>query len=120
MSATELAAVIVVMASVVVVVLLALALASIQSTLREVREAVELLRAETAPLLDELDRVARDANAEMERVDVVLRRADSISGAVDGASRLAYLAFSNPVIKTISIASGTGQALRALRRKRAD
>lgn len=118
MSATELAALIVAIASVVAVVLLAFGLVSIAKTLKEVRIAVELLRTETVPMVVGLGDTVRNANAELERVDVLLGTAESISGTVDSASRLAYLAFSNPVIKALALASGTGRAARSFRRKR--
>jgi hypothetical protein len=38
---------------------------------------------------------------------------------VDSASRLAYLAFSNPMIKVIALATGTSRAARSFRRQRA-
>ena len=83
------------------------------------RRAVELLRTETLPVMVELRRLVRAANAELERVDDLLGTAESITGTVDSASRLAYLAFSNPVIKAVALASGTGRAARSLRRKEA-
>ena len=118
MSATELAALIVAIASVVAVVLLAVALVSIARTLKEVRLAVELLRTETVPVVLELGDTVRNANVELERVDALLGTAESISGTVDSASRLAYLAFSNPVIKALALASGTSRAARSFRRNR--
>ena len=60
----------------------------------------------------------RAASVEIERVDSLLGTAESITGTVDSASRLAYLAFSNPVIKGLAVASGTGRAARSLRRGR--
>jgi Bacterial protein of unknown function (DUF948) len=118
MSATDLAALIVAIASVVAVVLMAFALVSITKTLKEVRTAVELLRTETMPVMLDLGDTVRSANAELERVGGLIGTAESISGTVDSASRLAYLAFSNPVIKGMAVASGTGRAARALRRDR--
>jgi hypothetical protein len=118
MTATELAALIVAIASVVAVVLMAFALVSITKTLKEVRLAVELLRTETMPVMVELGDTVRSANAELERVGGVLGTAEAISGTVDSASRLAYLAFSNPVIKGLAVASGTGRAARSLRREK--
>ncbi len=58
------------------------------------------------------------ANYELDRVDDLLGTAESIGGTVDSASRLAYLAFSNPVIKGLAVASGTGRAARSFRRRR--
>ena len=118
MTSTELAALIVAIASVVAVVLLAVALVSITKTLRAVRDTVELLRTETVPVMADLGDAVRSANAELERLDDVLGTAESIGGTVDSASRLAYLAFSNPVIKAIALASGTGRAARRFRRTR--
>ena len=118
MTATELAALIVAIASVVAVVLLGVCLASITKTLKEVRAAVELLRTETVPVVTELGDTVRSANAELERVGELIGTAESISGTVDSASRLAYLAFSNPLIKGMALAAGTGRAARAFRRNR--
>ena len=118
MTATELAALIVAIASVVAVVLLALALSEITKTLRALRGTIEALRSETVPVMVELGETVRTANQELERLDGVLGTAESIGGTVDSASRLAYLAFSNPVIKTIAVASGTGRAARRFRRRR--
>ena len=118
MTATELAALIVAIASVVAVVLLTFVLVSVTKTLKEVRAAVEVLRVETLPVMIELGDTVRNANAELERVGGVIGTAQSISGTVDSASRLAYLAFSNPVIKGLAVASGTGRAARSLRRSR--
>lgn len=118
MTATELAALIVAIASVVAVVLLGVGLVSIARTLKDVRRAVEMLNTETLPVVVELGDTVRGTNAELERVDRLLGRAESISGTVDSASRLAYLAFSNPVIKVLALASGTGRAARSLRKDR--
>lgn len=118
MTATELAALIVAIASVTAVVLLAVGLVSIAKTLREVRAVVELLRIETVPVVEDLGEIVRNANADLERVDGLLGTAESITGTVDSASRLAHLAFSSPVIKGMALASGTGRAAKSFRRKR--
>ena len=118
MTATELAALIVAIASVVSVVLLTFALISINKTLKEVRLAVEILRTETMPVVAELGDTVHTANLELERVDHLLGTAESIGGTLDSASRLAYLAFSNPVIKGLALASGTGRAAKSFRRRR--
>jgi uncharacterized protein YoxC len=117
-TATELSALIVAICSVVAVVLLVFALASLVRTLRALRETVETLRAESVPVVTELRDTVRQANADLERVDVLLDSAESISGTVDSASRLAYLAFSNPVIKALAFAAGTSRAARRFRRTR--
>jgi hypothetical protein len=69
-------------------------------------------------MVAEMRTAVGQANAELERVDVLLGTAESISSTVDSASRLAYLAFSNPLIKAIAFASGTAGASRRMRRRR--
>ena len=114
--AGEVAAVIVAIVSVVAVVLLAFAIASLTRTLRAMREAVEMLHRETLPAVTEMRQTVRQANQELERIDSLLGTAESISATVDSASHLAYLAFSNPVIKVMAVGAGTAKAAKALRR----
>lgn len=118
MSGSELAAVIVAIASVVAVVLLVIAIISLVRTLRALRETVEDLRAEAVPAVAEMRETVQSAHGELERVDVLLDRAESVSATVDSASRLTYLAVSNPVIKTMAFAAGTTRAYRRLRKER--
>ena len=117
MSASDLAAVIVAVAAVVGVVLLVFAIVSLTRTLTAVRMSVEELRRETLPVIDELQRTVTQANTDLERLDTLLDSATSVTNTVDSASQLAYMAFSNPVIKAIAFASGTARAARALRRR---
>jgi hypothetical protein len=116
MTATELAALIVAIASVAAVALLGVAISALLSTLRALRDTVEVLRSESVPVITELRDTVRQANADLERVDELLGTAESISGTVDSASRLAYLALSNPLIKALAFAAGTGRAARRFRR----
>ena len=97
---------------------LVFAVYALNSTLRQLRSAIEDLRRETLPVVHEMRVTVGQANVELERVDTLLGTAESISSTVDSASRLAYLAFSNPVIKAIAFASGTGRAARRFRRTR--
>jgi hypothetical protein len=69
-------------------------------------------------VVNEMRQAVGQANVELERVDSLLGTAESISTTVDSASRLAYLAFSNPVIKALAFASGTTRAARYFRRVR--
>jgi uncharacterized protein YoxC len=116
MSASDLAAVIVAIASVVAVILLIFVVVAINRTLTEMRMSIEQLRRETLPVVDELHRTVVAANAELQRLDGLLESASSVTATVDSASHLAYLAFSNPLIKAIAFAAGTSKAARALRR----
>jgi hypothetical protein len=74
------------------------------------------LRTNTVPLVADLHDTVKSANAELERVDGLLVTAESIGATVDSASRLAYLAFSNPMIKAAAFAAGTGRVVRRMRR----
>lgn len=120
MSASDLAAVIVAASSVAAVVLLTVALIALTRTLRALREVAELMRTETAPVLGDLRDTVRTANHELQRFDRLVSTAESVTGTVDSASRLAYLAMANPVIKGVAFASGTAKAARRLRKKEAE
>ncbi|MCU1484913.1 MAG: hypothetical protein JWN67_1659 [Actinomycetia bacterium] len=116
LSAADLAAVIVAIASVVAVVLLVFVVVAVNRTLATLRLSIEQLRRETLPVVDELHRTVTTANAELVRLDAFLDSATSVSATVDSASHLAYLAFSNPLIKVMALATGTAKAAKALKR----
>ena len=116
-TATELAAIIAAISSVAIVVLLAVLLVAVTRTLAEVRVSVEEVRRQALPLLDDASRTVATANAELVKVDELVDSAQAISGTVDAASHLFYLAFSNPVIKAMALATGTAKAGRALRKR---
>jgi len=91
-------------------------------TLRDLRHEVATLRAETGPLLAELQQSTRSASAvveearhDLERFDRVLGSAEAISDAMVGSGRVARAALSTPVIKTAAFATGTSRAVRRLR-----
>lgn len=124
MSATDLAAVVVAIASVVGVMLLLFALVAFTRTLRAVRASVDDIHTRLAGALDDARRATVRAaddlervEGQLERVDGVLAAAESVSATVDATARLAYLALSNPVIKVLAAASGTARAARRLRRR---
>jgi hypothetical protein len=119
-SASDLAAVIVAACSVVAVVLLAVGLVALVRTLRALREVATLLRTETVPVLDDMHDTIEAANYEIMRLDGLVTTAESVTGTVDSASRLAYIAMANPVIKGVAFASGTAKAARRLRGRKAD
>jgi hypothetical protein len=116
--ASDSAAVIVACASVLALAVMVWAIVALTKTLRLLQQSVDEMRRETLPMVAEMRMAVGQANAELERVDILLGTAESISSTVDSASRLAYLAFSNPVIKAIAFASGTAGATRRMRRRR--
>lgn len=103
--------------AVAVVALLVVVRALVRS-LRLLDVTVAELRRGTVPLVDDAQRALQQVTGQLERVDALLDTAQSVGATVDSASRLAYLAFSNPLIKTMAFASGTGRAFRRLRRRR--
>jgi hypothetical protein len=119
MSASDLAAVIVAVCSVAAVVLLAVGLVAMLRTLRALRDVARLLRTETVPVIEDLRDTVDAANHEIVRLDHLVTTAESVTGTVDSASRLAYIAMANPVIKGVAFASGTAKAARRLRGRKA-
>lgn len=111
----ETAALVAAIAVAVLAVGLLIALLSLMRTLTALRQTAEELRITTLPLVVDARTTVAQANAELERVGVLLGTAESISTTVDSASRLAYLAFSNPVVKTLAFSAGTARAARRLR-----
>ncbi len=92
-------------------------------TLKALRAEVESLRAETRPLLAEMQlstdaarATMAQARTDLDRFDRVLGSAEAISDAVSGSGRVARAALSVPVIKVAGIATGTSRAWRRLRR----
>lgn len=104
-------------ALVVLIVFLLYSLLSLNKTLAALRLTVEELRRESVPLVSSMRSTVDQASTELDRVDGLITTAESISHTVDSVSRLAYLAFSNPVIKVMAFGSGTARAARRFRRK---
>jgi|HubBroStandDraft_1064217.scaffolds.fasta_scaffold191846_2 hypothetical protein len=88
--------------------------------LRDLGRVVDELRRETVPLVHGARVVVDQAATEMVRVGDVLDSAEAVSSTVDSASRLAYRAFSNPVVKILAYSTGVGSALRRFFGRRAD
>jgi len=116
--ASDAAAVVVAVASGIAVLVLLWAVVALTRTLRKLSASLDEVQREALPAVLELRGTVKRADAELDRVDSLLGTAETISATVDSASRLAYLAFSNPVIKGLAFASGTGRAARRLRRNR--
>jgi Bacterial protein of unknown function (DUF948) len=113
----DIAALVVAIVAGVLVGALVIMLASLNATLRALRETTDELRRSTGPLLAEVRDAVTQANAELGRVDGLLVTTENIANTVDSASRIAYAAFSNPVIKTVAFTTGTSRAWRRLRHR---
>ncbi len=123
MSAADLAVVLVTVLTVGAFVCLVVVVMNLLRTLRELRSTLESVQRTALPLVDELRDTVVQAGAEVDRVDDLLETAASIQQTVDHASRLTYVAFSNPLIKVVSffrgVGRGTGRAVgRGGRRRR--
>jgi uncharacterized protein YoxC len=117
-SAGDVAAVIAAVAMAILVVGVLFAVGSLIRTLGTVRVAVDDMRRVAVPLLTDVHTAVRQANGDLARVDGLLETAESITGTVDSASRLAYAAFSNPVLKAVAFFTGASRMVRRLRRRR--
>ena len=90
------------------------------ASVRDIGQAAEEIKAETLPLLHQMNGIAQRTETELVRMDDLMERVTSISATVDSASHLAYLAFSNPVIKALAFGSGTSRALTRMRKRGED
>jgi hypothetical protein len=112
MSADHVAALVTAIAAAVTSLVLAGIVVVLGKKVRDLGRAVEELRRETVPLVHDARVVVDQAATEMVRVGDVLDSAEAVSATVDSASRLAYRAFSNPVVKVLAYSTGLGSALR--------
>ena len=114
LSASDLALILVTVASVVSMVGLLFALQRILVAVRRVTRTLDELNAQALPLIDQVADALAEANAELARVDKLVGSAESISATVDATSKLAYRALSAPVIKTVALRSGATRAARRM------
>jgi hypothetical protein len=115
MSAGEIAVLVAAGACVLAVVGLLFAMTALRRQVRRLEAVAEDLRVQTMPLVVEAHRVVDQAATEMERVGAVLESTESVSATVDSASRLAYRAFANPVVKVLAVRAGAAGGMRRLR-----
>src|SRR5665213_404531 len=115
MSAGQIAVLIAAIACILAVVGLLVAIRSLRRQVRQLADVADDLRRQTMPLVAEAHRVVDQAATEMERVGAVLESTESVHSTVDSASRLAYRAFANPVVKVLAVRAGAAGGLRRLR-----
>ena len=104
-------------ASIVCVLAVAGLLVALSSLRREVARLEVLadeLKRQTVPLVADAHRVVDQAATEMERVGAVLDSTESVHATVDSASKLAYRAFANPVVKVLAVRAGAASGMRRL------
>jgi hypothetical protein len=120
MSADNIAALIAAIVAGTVSIVLVGVVVMLGRRLRDLGRVVDELRRETVPLVHGARVVVDQAATEMVRVGDVLDSAEAVSSTVDSASRLAYRAFSNPVVKILAYSTGVGSALRRFFGRRPD
>ncbi len=114
MSAGQIAVLIAAIACILAVVGLLVAIRSLRRQVRQLADVADDLRRQTMPLVAEAHRVVDQAATEMERVGAVLESTGSVHSTVDSASRLAYRAFANPVVKVLAAKAGAAGGMRRL------
>lgn len=112
MTAGQTAVLIASIACILAVAGLLVAIISLRRRVREMATVAEDLRRQLVPLVADAHRVVDQAATEMERVGAVLESTESVHSTVDSASRLAYRAFANPVVKVLAARAGAASGLR--------
>ena len=89
--------------------------AALSSSVAAIADDLDELRRQTLPLLADTRAALRRAEGDNSKVDALLLTAQSITGTVDSASKLAYGVLANPVVKVLALLSGTRRAAGRLR-----
>lgn len=114
MDITEFAAFIVAIAVVVTAVYLVTAMNNLNRTLTMLEDTANQLREEGMGAFRELRQLISDADAELDKVDLVLDRADQATTVMSETSRRTHEAVQDPVIRSLAVASGTSKVARSL------
>ena len=115
MSAGDVLAVVAATVVTMLVAVLAATLVSLVRTLRDLRDTANALYDEALPLLEAARDAAQDAASEVDRVERLVTSAERLSGAVDGASRIAARTLRSPVVKAMAFGTGVSRAAQKLR-----
>src|SRR5271155_3538860 len=114
MTTGEIAVLVAGIACLLAVIGLLVAIGSLRREVTRIGALADELRRQTVPLVADAHRVVDQAATEMERVGAVLDTTESVHATVDSASRLAYRAFSNPVVKVLAVRAGAASGIRRL------
>jgi hypothetical protein len=119
MNVTDFAALVVAIAVVVAAAFLIVAVNNLNNTLAKLEDTAHQLRDEGIAAFRDLRRLVADADAELDKVDLVLDRADQATTVMAETSRRTHEAVQDPVIRTLAVASGTSRVAKGwLRRKK--
>jgi len=114
MTTGEIAVLVAGIACLLAVIGLLVAIGSLRREVTRIGALADELRRQTVPLVADAHRVVDQAATEMERVGAVLDTTESVHATVDSASRLAYRAFANPVVKVLAVRAGAASGMRRL------
>jgi hypothetical protein len=114
MSAGEIAVLAASIACGAAVIGLLVAVGSLRRETRALQVVADELRRQTVPLVADAHRAVGQAASELERVGAVLDSTESVHATVDSASKLAYRAFANPVVKVLAVRAGAATGIRRL------
>ncbi|MEO8694084.1 MAG: hypothetical protein ABI658_11240 [Acidimicrobiales bacterium] len=115
MDAIDVAAIVAIVLCLAAAALFAVIARRMVRALRDIDALAESLRVEAVPLVSDLRATVRQAGDDLDRVEAVLGKAETIATTVDAASRLTYRALRPPLVKTMAFMSGAGRATRRLR-----
>jgi hypothetical protein len=90
------------------------AMLSLSRTMRALQAAVEELRTDTRPIVDELRDAVTTTVYDVERLDRLITSAEAVEGRVDAASRLAYRTIQSPVVKAMALSAGAQRTAQRL------
>lgn len=113
MTIIDFAAVIVAIAVVCTAVFLITAVNNLNKSLAKLEDTAQQLRTEGLSAFRELRQLVADADAELDKVDLVLDRADQATTAISETSRRTHEAVQDPMIRTLAVASGTSKVAKA-------
>ena len=97
------------------IAVLAATLVGLTRTLRDLRGTASALHDEAIPLLEAARDAVSDAAMEVDRVERLVSSAERLSGAVDGASRIAARTLRSPVVKAMAFGTGVSRAAQRLK-----
>jgi len=112
MTITDFAALIVAIAVVVASVFLITAVNNLNNSLAKLEDTAQQLRTEGLAAFGELRQLVADADAELDKVDLVLDRADQATTAISETSKRTHAAVQDPMIRTLAVASGTSKVAK--------
>ena len=116
MSAADVTALVVAVASTIAVCLLVGVVVWLARAVRALNRELDHLRVEVAETVHALEAAVGHAEAGMERTDGLLDAAERITVAAEARARLTTDALSTPLVKALALAAGTNRAAQRLKR----